>query len=133
MQAQGLQKAPLVRTLAQLMGMGRDYLTKADTVTVAAIEAGVPGLAYARSSVNRFQTMVRTKAAFQLDGWIEQVKLSLIAPLARSVAKDVAAIRAAMAEPWSNGRCMAVQSSTCYRIAWRCPRPGAPRPGQPRG
>lgn len=44
MQAQGLQKAPSARTLARLMTMERDHLTKADTVTVAAIEAGVPDL-----------------------------------------------------------------------------------------
>jgi len=33
--AQGRPKAPSARTLARLMGMGRDDLTKADTVTVA--------------------------------------------------------------------------------------------------
>ena len=86
------------------MGMGRDHLTKADTVTVAAVEAGVPGLTDALSLVGRFQAMIRTKAATELDGWIEQAKVSLIAPLARGVAKDVAAIRAAITEPWSNGQ-----------------------------
>jgi len=45
MQAQGLQKAPSARTLARLMSMGRDHLSKAGTVTVAAVEAGVLGLA----------------------------------------------------------------------------------------
>ena len=63
MQAQGLQKAPSARTLARLMSMGRDHLSKADTVTVAAVEAGVPDLADARSLVERFQAMIRTKAA----------------------------------------------------------------------
>lgn len=71
MQAQGLTKAPSARTLARLMGMGRDHLTKADTVTVATVEARVPGLSDARSLVERFQAMVRTKAATELDGWIE--------------------------------------------------------------
>lgn len=100
MQAQGLQKAPSARTLARLMGMGRDHLTKADTVTVAAVEAGVPGLAEARNLVERVQTMIRTKAAAELEGWIEQARASLIAPLARGVA----AIRAAITEPWSKGQ-----------------------------
>lgn len=104
MQAQGLQKAPSACALARLMDIGRDHLTKADTVTVAAVEAGVPGLADARNLVNRFQAMIRTKAASQLDGWIEQAGVSLIAPLARGVAKDLAAIRAAITEPWSNGQ-----------------------------
>ena len=104
MQAQGLHKAPSARTLARLIGMGRDHLTKADTVTVAAVEAGVPGLADARSLVERFQAMIRTRAAAELDGWIEQARTSLIAPLARGVAKDAAAVRAAITEPWSNGQ-----------------------------
>jgi transposase len=104
MQAHGLQKAPSARTLCRLMDMGRDHLTKADTLTVAAVEAGVPDLADARSLVERFQTMIRTKVAADLDGWIEQARTSLIAPLARGVAKDGAAIRAAITEPWSNGQ-----------------------------
>jgi transposase len=48
--------------------------------------------------------MIRTKAATELDRWIEQARVSLIAPLARGVAKDVAAIRAAITQPWSNGQ-----------------------------
>ena len=104
MQMQGVQKAPSARTLARLMGMGRDHLTKADTVIVAAVEAGVPGLADARSLVERFQTMIRTKAAASLDGWLEHARASLIAPLTRGVAKNIAAIRAAITEPWSNGQ-----------------------------
>ncbi len=104
MQAQGLQEASSARTLTRLTGMGRDHPTKADTVTVAAVGAGVPGLTDALSLVGRFQPMIRTKAATELDGWIEQAKVSLIAPLARGVAKDVAAIRAAITEPWANGQ-----------------------------
>ena len=104
MQTQGLRKAPSARTLARLMGIGRDHLSKADTVTVAAVEAGVPELADARNLVERFGAMIRTNAAAELDGWIEQARASLIAPLARGIAKDVAAIRAAITEPWSNGQ-----------------------------
>ena len=101
---QGQQKAPSARTLARLMGFGRDHVTKADTVIVAAVEAGVPGLADARDLVERLQTMIRTKTAAELDGWIEQARTSLIAPLARGVSKDAAAVRAAITEPWSNGQ-----------------------------
>jgi transposase len=57
-----------------------------------------------QSLVGRFQAMIRTKAASELESWIEQARISLIAPLARGVAKDIAAIRAAITEPWSNGQ-----------------------------
>ncbi len=39
-----------------------------------------------------------------MNGWIEHARASLIGPLARGVAKDVAAIRAAITEPWSNSQ-----------------------------
>lgn len=48
--------------------------------------------------------MIRTRAADGLEGWIEQASASLIAPLARGVARDVAAIPAVITEPWSNGQ-----------------------------
>ena len=104
MLTQGLQKSPSARTLARLLTVARDHLTRADTMTVAAVEAAVPGLAAARSLVDRFGIMIRTKTATELDSWIEQARTSLIAPLARGVAKDKAAIRAAITEPWSNGQ-----------------------------
>ena len=104
MRMQGMQKSPSARTLAWLMTVGRDHLTKADTVIVAAIEAGVPNLATARTLLERFQAMIRSKAAADLDTWIEQARISLVAPLATGVIRDVRAIRAAITEPWSNGQ-----------------------------
>ena len=68
--------------------------------TVAAVAAGVPDLADVRILVERFGTMIRKRAVAELDGWIEHASTSLIAPLARGVAKDAAAIRAAITEPW---------------------------------
>ena len=103
MQAQGLQKAPSARTLARLMTVARDHLSKADTVTVATVETAVPDLADVRILVERFGVMIRKRAVAELDGWIEQARTSLIAPLARGVARDAAAIRAAITKPWSNG------------------------------
>lgn len=50
------------------MSFGRDHLTRADTVIVAAVEAGVPGLTDAQNLIERFQAMIRTKAVAELDG-----------------------------------------------------------------
>ncbi|MDU7520640.1 MAG: ISL3 family transposase [Roseomonas mucosa] len=104
MQAQGRRKAPSARTLARLMTMPRAHLTMADTVTVAAVEAGVPALADAYRLVERFGAMIQTRAVGELEEWLEQARTSLIAPLARGIAKDTAAVRAAITEPWSNGQ-----------------------------
>ena len=40
--AQSLQRVPSARTIARLMTNGRDALSKSETVTIAAIEQGVP-------------------------------------------------------------------------------------------
>lgn len=82
----------------------RDHLTKADAVTVAAIEAGVPTLAEAHAIVIRFQTMIRSRADDDLDPWIRDAEQTLIASFARGILKDKAAVRGAIKEPWSNGQ-----------------------------
>ena len=99
-----LRKVPSARTIVWMMTMARDHLTKADSVIVAAIEAGAPMLTEARRLVERFQTMIRKKANKDLDPWISDANPSLIASFARGVAKDKAAVLAAITEPWSNGQ-----------------------------
>jgi transposase len=81
----------------------RDHLTKAETVTVAAIEQGVPMLD-ARALVDRFHAMIRKKAEIALEPWIDESKRSLIASFATGIVKDKAAVHAAIMQPWSNGQ-----------------------------
>lgn len=97
-------RAPAARPLARLMTTGRDKLTKAETVTIAAIEAGVPTLVTTRDQVEAFHEMVRMRAADRLDGWIATAAGSLIGAFANGLAKDIDAVRAALTEPWSNGQ-----------------------------
>ena len=86
------------------MTTARNNLSKADTVTIAVIEAGVPALVEARMLVERFQAMVRKKLVVDLDPWIATASLSLIASFASGIIRDKAAVRAAITEPWSNGQ-----------------------------
>ncbi len=101
--ASQLQRIPSARTIARMM-MDRDHLTKADAVTIAAIEAGVPALAKVHGLVVRFQTMIRSRAAAHLNPWIVDAETSLISSFVRGILKDKAAVRAAISEPWSNGQ-----------------------------
>lgn len=87
-----------------MLKFGRDHLTKAETVTISAIEAEVPALNEARGIINNFQEMSRTKTAADLDTWIEAASESLVASFARGITRDRAAVRAAITEPWSNGQ-----------------------------
>jgi transposase len=99
-----LQKVPSARTIARLMTMARDHLSKADTVTVAALEAGVPALVEARKLVERFHAMIRQKTDAELDPWLTAASAGLIASFAKGIAKDAAAVRAAIATSLSNGQ-----------------------------
>ncbi|PWB82743.1 MAG: transposase [Methylocystaceae bacterium] len=104
MDAAGLRRTPSARTIARLMTTGRDALSKAETLTIVAIENNVPELVDARAAVEEFHTMIRKKAGDALDGWIERAKAGLLASFACGVIKDRTAVAAAITNPWSNGQ-----------------------------
>jgi hypothetical protein len=82
---------PSARTIARLMTTGRDTLSKSETVTMAAIENGVPLLIEARAVIAAFHAMIRKKAEAELGAWIEQARSGLATSFANGVAKDSAA------------------------------------------
>ncbi|MGY3079405.1 transposase [Bradyrhizobium sp. LM6.10] len=101
---QQLQKVPAARTTAQLMTTKRDHLTKAETVTVSAIEQSVPMLADAHALVGRFHAMIRKRVDIELEPWIDESKQSLIGSFANGIANDKGAVHAAITQPWANGQ-----------------------------
>lgn len=104
MDGDALSWAPSARTIARLMTVGRDHLSKSESVTIAAIEAGVPSLVEAREIITAFQAMIRKKIVADLEPWLERASSSLIASFASGVVKDRAAVVAAISSPWSNGQ-----------------------------
>ena len=102
--ADTLHRVPSARTIARLMTIERNDLSKAETVTVAAVETGVPSLVDARCIIERFHVMIRRKAGADLDPWIAQARASLVASFANGIAKDITAVRAAIVSQWSNGQ-----------------------------
>jgi transposase len=103
-ETKSLHRIPSARTIARLMTTGRDTLSKSETVTIAAIEDGVPLLVEAREVVAAFHTMIRKKAHADLDPWLERARASLVASFANGVTRDQAAVSAAVTSPWSNGQ-----------------------------
>jgi transposase len=99
-----LSRAPSARTIARLTTFGRDVLTKSETITVAAIEGGVPLLVEAREFIAAFQAMIRKKSLADLEPWLERARSSLVASFANGVIKDRAAVSAAITSHWSNGQ-----------------------------
>jgi transposase len=99
-----ISRAPSARTIARLMTIGRDGLSKSETVVVAAIELGAPSLVQAREIIAAFQAMIRGKSLADLDPWLERARTSLVAPFANGVIKDKAAVSAAISSTWSNSQ-----------------------------
>jgi len=98
------QTAPPARLLSRLMSTRRDALSKADAIMVAAIEIGVPKLAAARDMMERFHHIFRTRDTDALATWMTDASTSLLASFGKGIAADLAAVRAALTEPWSNGQ-----------------------------
>jgi len=90
--------------LARLMTVGRDQLSKAEAVIVASIETSVPALAVARKLVERFHRMVRARDADALAPWVADAAEGLLASFVKGIRADLAAVRGALHEPWSNGQ-----------------------------
>lgn len=63
-------KSAVYQNNYRLMTTARDQLSKADTITNAAIEAGIPALTEARNLIVRFRTMIRRKATTEFGPWI---------------------------------------------------------------
>ena len=102
--ASSLQRVPAARTIARMMTIGRDNLSKADSVVIAAIEAGVPALVEARAFIADFHGIIRRRAIEELAPWLNRASTSLVSSFANGVAKDKAAVSAAITLPWSNGQ-----------------------------
>ncbi len=103
----GLQHArrpPPARLLSRLMTVRREQLSKADAITVAAIETGVPTLAAARDLLDRFHRMLRTREVDALPRWLANTEGSLLSAFGKGIKTDIAAVKAALTEPWSNGQ-----------------------------
>lgn len=87
--ADTLSRIPSARTISRLMTSSRDTLTKAETVTAAAVEAGVPALVEAREIVAAFHLMIRLKTKGDLSNWVERGRDSLVASFANGVDRDI--------------------------------------------
>jgi transposase len=95
---------PPARKLSHLMTMRREQLTKAEAVTVAGVEAGVPALAAARTMLDRFHRMIRTRDTDALVPWMVDSETGLLASFCKGIGADLAAVTAALTAPWSNGQ-----------------------------
>ena len=86
------------------MTLGRDTLSRSETITITAIEQSIPALVEAREIIADFHAMIRKKAGSSLEPWLERARSSPVASFANGIQRDLAAVRAAIVSPWSNGQ-----------------------------
>ena len=102
--SQAMIAPPSARSIARLMTLARDQVSGADAMMVTMIEKAVPALVTGRDLLDRFQLMIRSKAANSMEEWIRDAAASLLASFARGIIADKQAVTAGIVEPWSNGQ-----------------------------
>src|SRR5260370_28530232 len=88
--------------MRSLLRNEREQLTGGDAITVARIERDVPVLVPARDLVERFHRMVRDRDPAALPAWITDAASSVLASFGKAIVADLAAVAAAMTQPWSH-------------------------------
>jgi transposase len=91
-------------SIARLMTIARDQVSRAAPLTVTVIEEAVPTLVTGRDLLDRLQLMIRSKVGSALEDWIRDAAGSLPASFARGITADQQAVTAGIVEPWSNGQ-----------------------------
>ena len=97
-------RCPGSRTLARLLTLARDKLTRTEAIMVATVSRAVPEIIAAREIVDAFHRLLRSGDADALGPWLEAALASPVASFARGIAADRAAVAAAIALVWSNGQ-----------------------------
>jgi transposase len=54
--------------------------------------------------LDRFHRMIRTRNAAALTSWLADSETGLLASFCKGIRADLAAVTAALTEPWSNGQ-----------------------------
>jgi len=102
-QARGFQR-PSVRKCAWWLVAGGSELTGERRQYVEALADLCPEIRFMRLLAQEFRRMLREQDVHALGAWVEDARSSLLRRFAHGIHADVAAVRAAIALPWSNGQ-----------------------------
>jgi transposase len=92
---------PSRRQCAWLLSIDAATLEDKQRAFVERLRATAPKLAEAADLAQQFAAMVRGGDATNLDAWLAAARVSALATFAQGIARDCAAVRAAITEPWS--------------------------------
>jgi transposase len=98
-----LWRVPSSRRAARLLTTPDQTLTRADRQFVDTLTALSSEIRTAVQAVNEFNRILRERDAAAFDCWLATTQATALHGFATGIINDVAAVRAALSQPWSNG------------------------------
>jgi transposase len=98
-----LWRVPSSRRAARLLTTPDQTLTRADRQFVDTLTALSSEIRTAVQAVNEFNRILRERDAAAFDCWLATTQATALHGFASGIINDIAAVRAALSQPWSNG------------------------------
>jgi transposase len=96
-------RVPSSRRAARLLTAPAEILTQTDRQFVDTLTALAPELRTATEAVNEFARVLRERDAAAFDAWLTAAQATALCGFVAGIRGDIAAVRAALSQPWSNG------------------------------
>lgn len=96
-------RVPSSRRAARLLTTPDETLTRADRQFVDTLTALSSEIRTAAEAVNEFDRILRERDAAAFDLWLATPQATALRGFATGIINDIAAVRVALSQPWSNG------------------------------
>jgi transposase len=96
-------RVPSSRRAARLLTTPNQTLTRADRQFVDTLTALSSEIRTAAEAVNEFDRILRERDAAAFDLWLATTQATALRGFATGIINDIAAVRVALSQPWSNG------------------------------
>jgi transposase len=96
-------RVPSSRRAARLLTTPAEELTQADRQFVETLTALVPEICAAAAAINEFGRILRERDTAAFEAWLTAAQTTALHGFVTGIVGDLAAVRAALSQPWSNG------------------------------
>jgi len=96
-------RVPSSRHAARLLTTPAEKLTGADRQFVETLSALAPEIRAATAAINEFGRILRERDVAAFEAWLTAARTTALHGFVTGIVGDLAAVRAALSQPWSNG------------------------------